>query len=83
MLETTNWLDYPHETQRDVDMQHDSTSSVKEVNSTQPNPSSIIPEAERITPIESCFERTNTRDFSDAMDTEEEDTTKTPKNKKN
>ena len=35
--ETANWLDYPHENQRYVDMQEDSTSSVKESISLQPS----------------------------------------------
>ena len=62
-------------------MQEDSTSSVKEVSSLQPIPSSMVPAAERITQITSCSEKTNKRDFSDAMDREEEDTTRTPTKK--
>ena len=82
MEESVNWIDYPHETQRDADMQEDSTSSVKEVSSTQPDPSSIVPTSKRITLVGSCSERTNKRDFSDVMETEEEYTTKTPKKNK-
>ena len=55
---------------------------MREASSTQPDPSSIFPAAEKIIPISSCFERTNKRDFSDAMDTEEEDIAKTPKKQK-
>ena len=79
MAESVNWLDYPHETQMDLDMQKDSTSSVQEISSTQPDPSSIVPVVEKITPIGSCSEIKNKRDFSDSMDTQEEDTAKTPK----
>ena len=83
MDESANWMDYPHETQKDDDdMQQGSTSSMREFSSTHPDPSSIVPTAEKITPIEICSERTNKRDFSDAMDAEEEDTAKTPKKQK-
>ena len=63
-------------------MQVDPTYSVKEVNSLQLGPSSMVPKPERITPITNCFEKKNKRDWSDAMDTEEEDTTKKPKKQK-
>ena len=63
-------------------MQEDSTSSVREVTSPQPGTSNLVPAAEKVTPISSCSERTNKRDFSDAMYTEEEDTTRTPKKQK-
>ena len=69
LSETTNWLDYPHTTQGDINMQDDSTSSMKEVNSLQPGTSSIVPVLERITPIANCCEKTNKRDLSYAMDT--------------
>ena len=39
----------------------------------------MVPLAERITPIASCSEKRNKIDFSDAMETEEEDTSITPK----
>ena len=79
---TANWIDYPHETQRDVDMQHYCTYSVKEVISLQNSPSSMVPAEERITPITSCSEKTNKRDLYDAMDREEEGATRTPTKKK-
>ena len=63
-------------------MQEDSTSSVKEDSSTHPDLSSIVPATKKITPIASCSERTNKRDLFYAMDTEEEDTTNTPKKNK-
>ena len=75
-------MDYPHETHNDEDMQQHSNSSMKDSSSTQINPSTIFPAAENITPIESHSKRTNKRDFFDAMDTEEEDTTQTPKKQK-
>ena len=55
---------------------------MREVTSTQPYPSSIVQAAKKITPISSFSERTNKRDFLDVMDTEEDETTKTPKKKK-
>ena len=79
MDKSSNWMDYPHETQRNEDMQQGSTSSIREASSKQLGPSSIVPAAEKITPISSCSERTNKRDFFDVMDTKEEDTAKTPK----
>ena len=44
---TAKWLDYLHETQKDVDMQEDSNSSVKEFRSTELDPSSIVLGAEK------------------------------------
>ena len=69
MAESSNWMDYPHETQNDEDMQQDSTSPMNDSSSTQPDPPVIVLVAEKITPIASHFERTNKRDFSDSMDT--------------
>ena len=80
--ESANWLDYPHETQGDVDMQEDSASSTRKVSSLQLSTSSLILAAKKITLIASWSDRTNKRDFYDAMDTEEEDTTKTSKKQK-
>ena len=68
MDESVNWIDYPHGTQRDEDTQQGSTSSMKDSSSTQLGPSSIVPIAENITPIASCSERTNKRDFFDVME---------------
>ena len=64
-------------------MQEDSSSSIKEISSLLPDISKLISAAENITPLASHSESTNKRDFSDAMDTEEEDTSRTPKKKKN
>ena len=77
--EATNWSDYPHETQKDTDMQEGSNSSVKEITSKHPGTSNLVLVAEKITPLASYSEKTNKRDFSDAIDIEEEDTTRTPK----
>ena len=41
LSKTANWLDYPHETQGDVNMQEYSTSSVKEVSSVHVGASSM------------------------------------------
>ena len=60
-------------------MQEYSTSSVKEVILLQPSTSGIVPIAERITQIASYSQKTNKRDFSNAMDIEEKDTTRAPK----
>ena len=38
LVESANWIDYPHETQRDDDMQQDSISLMKDSSSKQPNP---------------------------------------------
>ena len=66
----------------DVDTQEESTSSVREFTSPQPDTSSLILAAEKITPITSYSKKTNKHDFFDAMDTEEEATTRTPKKQK-
>ena len=63
-------------------MQEYSTSSVKGVNSRQPDTSNIVPIVEKITPISTCSEKTNEIDLSDAMDMKEEDKTRMPKKKK-
>ena len=79
MAESANWIDYPHETHNDDDMQQDSTSPMKDSSSTQLDPSTIVTVAENITPIASQSERTNKRDFFNDVDTKEEETSKTPK----
>ena len=48
----------------------------------QPDPLVVVPVAEKITPISIHSKRTNKKYFSDAMDTEEEDTAQIPKNQK-
>ena len=78
--EATNWSDYPHETKKVTDTREGSTSSVKEINSLHPSTSNFVLVAEKITPLGSYSEKTNKRDCLDVMDTEEEDTVKTPKN---
>ena len=79
LVDSANWMDYPQETQNYEDMQYGSTYPMKDAIFTQPYPLNIVPAAERIYPIAIHYERTNKRDFSDAMDTEEEDAIKTPK----
>ena len=74
-----NWSDYPKESPKDIDMKEDSNYPIREVVSLFPNISNLISTDENITPLASHSERTNKRDFSDAMDTKEEDTAKTPK----
>ena len=50
IVESTNWMDYPHETWGDGDMQQGSTSSMREASPTQLDLSSLIPAAERLHP---------------------------------
>ena len=52
---------------------------MREITSLQIGTSNLVSVAEKITPLSSCSERTNKRDFSDAMDTKEEDIARTPK----
>ena len=63
-------------------MQKDSLSSTLGNNYLENDLSSIVAAATHVTPLASFSKKTNTRDFSDAMDIEEEDTARTPKNKK-
>ena len=80
--DVANWLDYPKETHKDTDMQEDSNSFVREITSLNPDTSKLISTAENITPFSNHSKMTNKRYFSDAMDNEEEDTTRTPKKQK-
>ena len=77
--EAANWSDYPHETKKDTDMREGSNSSVKEITSLHLGTFNLVSVAEKIMPLGSYSEKTNKRDFLDVMDTEEEDTVKTPK----
>ena len=63
-------------------MQQGSISQVQGVNDTQSDPLVIVPTPHAITPITSDFEMNNKRTFSDVMETEHEDNTKTSKKKK-
>ena len=60
-------------------MHEGSSSSIKEITSPHLGATILVPIAEKITPLAIFSERTNKTDFPDAMDTEEEDTTKNPK----
>ena len=60
-------------------MQQESTSRVKYVSVTKLDPLAVVPVVERISPIASHSEMTNKRTFSDAMETEEEDSSQTSK----
>ena len=63
-------------------MQEDPTSLIHG-NKSPPLGTSILgPVSEKVTPLASVSEHSNKRDFSDIMDTEEEDTTNTPKKQK-
>ena len=55
---------------------------MKDTSVTHPDHLVVVPAIERFSPIASHSERTNKRDFSDAMETKKEDTTQTSKNKK-
>ena len=61
-------------------MQKESISSMHEEFSTQHDISSVVAPAIQITELDSSSKKTNKRDFSDSMETEEQDTTRTPKN---
>ena len=63
-------------------MEEYSTSTIQENNSPQLGTSSLCLAAENIIHLASVSEHTKKRVFFDIMDTEEEDTTKTPKKKK-
>ena len=62
-------------------MQQGSTSPMKYVSSTQRNPLIVVPISERISHISRHSERTNKREFSDAMDTDHKDNTTSKKQK--
>ena len=62
-------------------MQDDSVSFVQEESSTQCYISSVIVTSVQVTPLASFPGKKKKREFEDAMDTEEEDTAKTPKEK--
>ena len=57
--DAANWYDYPKETPKDTDIQEDSTYSVREIASLQPDTSKLISAYEKITPLASHLERTN------------------------
>ena len=81
LADVANWSDYPKEAPKDVDMHEDSNSPIREVVSLFPDISKLISAVDNITPLASHSERTNKRVFSYKMDTGEEDTARTPKNK--
>ena len=58
---------------------YDSSSYVKYITSMMHDISKIIVAATNISPLASHVEKTSKRYISDAMDTEEEDTARTPK----
>ena len=82
LLEAENWLDYPQKKQWNDSMKEDPTFPMQGNNSPPPGTSILGLVAEKDTPMASVSKNSNKRDFSDSMDTEEEDTTNTPKNKK-
>ena len=63
-------------------MEEDPSSPPQGNKSPPPGTSSLGLVAENVTPLASVSENCNKRDFSDSMDTEEEDTTNTPKKQK-
>ena len=81
LVESANWLYYPQVTHNEEDMQQESTSRVKYVSVTKLDPLAVVPVVERISPIASHSEMTNKRTFSDAIETEEEDSSQTSKRK--
>ena len=79
MAKSDNWVDYPMPTQNEEDTQHGSKSLFKDDDDVHPYPFVVVPTTERISTIASHYERTNKMDFSDAMETKEEDTSQTAK----
>ena len=68
-------------TQNEEDTQLGSTSPMKD-DDVHPNPLAIVPAPHAITPIASNYEKTNKREFFDAMETDHEDNTTTSKKQK-
>ena len=63
-------------------MQEDSNSSVRDITSLHYETSKLISRSKSIKPFTSHSENTNKQYCSDAMDTQEEGTARTPKKKK-
>ena len=74
--------EYPQKKHGNDGMEEDPTYPIQGNNSPPPDTSSLGPVAEKVTPLASISENSNKRDFSDAMDIEEEDTTNTQKKQK-
>ena len=80
--EVANWLNYPKEAPKIIDLDEDSSSPIREVVSLSPDISNFVSAVESITPLASQSEGKNKRDFPKEMDTEEEDSVETPKRQK-
>ena len=82
LLKAANCSDYPHRKHGNDSMEEYSTSAIQENNSPPLATSSLGLVAENIIHLASVSEHTNKSVFFDVMDTEEEETTETPKKKK-
>ena len=77
--DVANLDDYSKETPKDTDLQEDSSSFVKDITSLMPDMSKVIAAVVNVTPLANHLEKTSKQDLLDAMDIEEEDTSKTSK----
>ena len=75
-------MKYSGETNSYEDMLENLASSTQEEGSPQLELSCIIDTTTQITPLVSLSEKENKREYAEAMDVEEGDTTKTPKKQK-
>ena len=75
-------MKHPGEIHSDEDMLKGSSPSALAKNSHQSNLSCIIAAATQITPLARLFNRENKREYPEAMDVEERETTRIPKKKK-
>ena len=79
LVDAANWDDYPKENPKDADMDEDSNSFVKDITSLMPDISKVVSAATNITPLDSCYEKTNKWEGSEPMEIEDEDTARSPK----
>ena len=81
LSEVANWMGYPKDINNGENMQEASLSSALGDTSPQRELSSIVVATTHVTPLASFFEKLNKRDFLEAMDIDEEATSRTPKKK--
>ena len=77
-----NWDDYPNHTTKDVSMEQNSASFLPGENSSRMNLSNIVTMAGDVSSLASFSESNKERDHAKPMDTDDVDTTSTPKNHK-
>ena len=79
MLEEANWMEYPRDTGNDEEMREKSISSILGNNSPQQDISIIVVASTHVTPLSILSGKGNKRDFPEAMDVDEEETSRMPK----